>query len=237
MKEVEQEQTRYGRTYDEGRRSAGWYSVISRLIPPFALRLAGPVVRKMHSRVNPAQPLYFTNRVLTGERYEIGDYTYGVPTVLPYYSHCRLKIGKYCSIAEPVTIVLGGNHRVGWVSTYPFTYFLDEWPKAEGMPSHATSGGDVVIGNDVWIGREALILSGVTIGHGAVIAARAVVAQDIEPYSIVGGNPARLIRKRFDDKVIERLLEIRWWDWPVEKIKSNLHLICSSNIEGLLSVE
>jgi acetyltransferase-like isoleucine patch superfamily enzyme len=224
MKEIEQEQL------------SGCRVLMYHLVPPYAFRLAAFVLRKIRWS-NLAKPGYFTNRVLTGERYEIGDYTYGVPAVFPYFSHTRLKIGKYCSIAGQVSILLGGNHRVHWVTTYPFTYFLDEWPEANGMPIHATSEGDVVIGNDVWIGQAAFILSGVTIGDGAVIGARAVVTRDVEPYSIVAGNPARLIRKRFDDKTIERLLDIRWWDWPVEKIKKNLHLICSNNLEELLSLE
>lgn len=237
MREIEQEQTRYGKEPQPMRALPGWRLLINGVIPPFALHLAGSVLRKIRSRSNLGKPRYFANLVLTGERYDIGDYTYGVPAVFPYYARTRLRIGKFCSIAPQVVILLGGNHRVHWVSTYPFTYFLDEWPEGKGMPSHATSEGDVVIGNDVYIGQGAFILSGVTIGDGAVIGARAVVARDVEPYSIVAGNPARLIGMRFDDRTIERLLDIRWWDWPVGKIRKNLHLVCSSKLEELLSLE
>ena len=237
MKEVEQEQFRLQRPNDLRRELSNWRLAMNDLTPPYAVRLARYALRKTLPGSNPAKPWYFTNQILNGERYEIGDYTYGVPIVHTYSSRTKLKIGKYCSIADQVTILLGGNHRLYWATTYPFTWLLDEWPEAEGMPCHMSSEGDVVIGNDVWIGQEAFILSGVTIGHGAVVGARAVVAEDVEPYSIVAGNPARLVRKRFDDKVIERLLEMAWWDWPVEKIRKNLHLLCSNNLDGLLSLK
>jgi len=128
----------------------------------------------------------------------------------------------------------------GLARGYLLWAFPDQWTKARDFNTLDVifiPKGDVSIGNDVWIGRETLILSGVTIGDGAVIGARAVVTKDVEPYSIVAGNPARLIRKRFDDKTIHRLLEIRWWDWPPEKINENLHVICTNNLEGLLSLE
>ena len=179
------------------------------LAPPYAIHLAGSVVRKVRSGSNLGKPGYSTNLVLTGEPYEIGDYTYGVPAVLPYCARTRLRIGRYCSIAQQVVIILGGNHRVHSVSAYPFTYFLDEWRDGKGMPSPATSEGNVVIGNDMCIGQGALILSGVTIGDGAVIGAGAVVARDVEPCSVVAGNPARLIRKRFSS------LGLSWLNLPL----------------------
>jgi len=171
----------------------------------------------------------YTRDILKGNNFEIGEYTYGVPRVLTFGSTNRLTVGKFCSISAGVVIFLGGNHRADWISTYPFMEFLDEWPKAKGIKRHPSSKGDVVIGSDVRIRYGATILSGVTVGDGAVIGARAVVASNVEPYSIVAGNPARLIRKRFDDETILKLLEIKWWDWPVENIKKSLHIICSGN--------
>ena len=141
-----------------------------------------------------------------------------------------LKIGKFCSIANDVQIFLGGNHRIDWITTYPFSV-LNSWPEAKDIKGHPCTKGDVIIGNDVWIGRKTLILSGVTIGDGAIVGARSVVTKDVAPYSIVAGNPAKLIRKRFDEKTIEKLLEIKWWDWNLEKIKKNLPLLLSNNIE------
>jgi acetyltransferase-like isoleucine patch superfamily enzyme len=148
-----------------------------------------------------------------------------------------LKIGKFCSIAARVTIALGGNHRSDLVTTYPFIAFVADWPEAEclsGEDVAAVSKGDVIIGNDVWIGYGVMILSGVTIGDGAVIGAGSVVTKDVEPYSIVAGNPARLIRKRFNDETIRKLLEIKWWDWPPEKIGKNLDVICGTDVAKLL---
>jgi len=141
--------------------------------------------------------------------YEVGEYTYGVPTVI--FPHGKLKIGKFCSIAWNVTIFLGGNHRSDWIASYPFPTSFDRFPSARGIEDFLQTRGDVTIGNDVWIGINAIILSGVTIGDGAVIGAGSVVTGDVEPYAIVSGNPARLIRKRFSDEEIEKLLEIRWW--------------------------
>lgn len=164
---------------------------------------------------------------------DVGDYTYGVPRVRWWGEPARLRIGKFCSIADDVRIFLGGNHRVDWVSTYPFTAFADRWPKAQDIQGHPTTGGDVTIGNDVWIASTVLILSGVTIGDGAAIGSGAVVTRDVEPYSIVVGNPAREIAKRFDDDTIQFLLELRWWDWPEEKIRRHVDILCSTDIVRL----
>ncbi len=163
--------------------------------------------------------------------YEVGEYTYGAPLVV--FPHGKLKIGKFCSIAWNVTVYLGGNHRVDWIALYPFSSDDPRWPEAEGVEEFLTSGGDVNVGNDVWIGSDVLIMSGVTIGDGAVVAAGSVVTNDVEPFAIVGGNPARVIKKRFSDEVIGRLLEIRWWDWPEEKIRRNIAVLCSPDIEKL----
>jgi len=186
-----------------------------------------------------ARLVKFTRECLKGPDFEIGAHTYGTPTVLPHPGRrpITVRIGKFCSIAEGVVIHRGANHRIDFVTTYPFWSFPDVWPWARSLSRPdlgPSSKGDVVIGNDVWIGTEATILSGVTVGDGAAIAARAVVTRDVEPYAIVAGNPARLIRKRFDDTTIARLLEIRWWDWPMEEIDQNLDLICSSDMEEFL---
>lgn len=166
--------------------------------------------------------------------YEIGEYTYGVPRVV--FPQGRLKIGKFCSISWNVTIYLGGNHRMDWIALYPFSPEDGRWPEAEGIEDFLTTKGDVTIGNDVWIGSDVIIMSGVTIGDGAAIGAGSVVTGDVEPYAIVAGNPARLVKKRFGDEDIVRLLEVSWWDWPEEKIRRNIRLLCSGDIDTLAKV-
>lgn len=176
----------------------------------------------------------YTRDVLRHKRFEIGEYTYGIPRVLAVFPNQqqKLKIGKFCSIADGVRIWLAGKHRMDLVSTYPFWSFPEEWPKAinikitERIDSPIL--GDVIIGNDVWIGAEAMILPETRIGDGAVVGARSVFTRDVEPYSIVAGNPARLIRKRFDEQTIQRLLATKWWDWPTDKIRQNVEVIGAS---------
>lgn len=167
---------------------------------------------------------------------EIGDFTYGFPKILHWGEDAKLKIGKFCSIADEVVIFLGGNHRYDWITTYPFSGsgFNKKWPEAAGIKGHPATRGDVVIGNDVWIGYGVTILSGVTIGDGAVIGARSVVTKDVKPYLIIAGTPAKEVKKRFTEVEIEKMMEIKWWDWPEEKIKNNLHILCSSNINKIL---
>lgn len=172
----------------------------------------------------------FTNQLPEYSKYEIGDGTYGNPKVL-WSEQANLVIGKYCSIAEGVIITLGGNHRVDWVTTYPFS---DIHPEARGFRGHPQSKGDVVIGHDVWIGRDSLILSGVTIGNGAVVGAGSVVTKDVAPYEIVAGNPARHLRFRFSPDTVARLQEIEWWYWPFEKIVQAWPMMLTENIQGFL---
>jgi virginiamycin A acetyltransferase len=159
--------------------------------------------------------------------YVVGHSTYGRPRVRFMESGQRLSIGRYGSIADGVELLLGGNHRTDWVTTYPFPALPGLWPEAAGRDDFHTSRGPISIGHDVWIGSQAMILSGVTVGHGAVIAARAVVTRDVRPYAIVAGNPAREIRRRFDDATVERLLASAWWDWPRERVIAALPTLMS----------
>jgi acetyltransferase-like isoleucine patch superfamily enzyme len=162
----------------------------------------------------------------------IGEWTYGEPTILSWDSNTRLRIGKFCSIAADVTIILGGEHRVDWVTTYPFNAIFERAGSFEGHPS---SKGDIQIGNDVWIGLGATILSGVTIGDGAVIGARSVVSRNVAPYAIVAGNPAIQRRLRFDQDVVEALQRIAWWDWPLDRIREAWPLLLSPDIRKFIA--
>ena len=162
---------------------------------------------------------FYTNQL--HKKHIVGEYTYGHPQIL-YDRGANLEIGKYCSIARGVRIFLGGNHRIDWITTYPF-------PELE-VKGAQVSKGDVRIGNDVWIGRGATILSGVTIGDGAVVGGNSVVAKDVEPYSVVVGNTARHVKYRFDQETINKLLEIGWWDWDHKKVLDNIELLCSPRI-------
>lgn len=185
------------------------------------------------SKQEAAQESIYTRDLLTST-YDIGEYTYGHPKVYDWSEGSTLRIGRYTSIADDVAILLGGNHRMDWISMYPFPALAAEWPKAAGITGHPQTKGDVVIGSDVWIGNGATILSGVTIGHGSVIAARAVVVKDVPPYAIVGGNPAKVIKTRFPEETIERLLSLAWWDWPQEKIEHYVDRLCSADLELVL---
>ncbi len=154
--------------------------------------------------------------------------------VLYHYpiNHERLTIGKFCSIACGAKFLFNSaNHALGSLSTYPFPIFFEEWGlPVEDIPRAWDNKGDIVIGNDVWIGYEAVILAGVTVGDGAVVGTRAVVTKDVPPYTIVGGVPAKPIRKRFSEAVIDRLLALQWWDWPEERIAASLEAIQSGDI-------
>lgn len=166
---------------------------------------------------------------------EVGDYTYGKPKVLHWDDSTHLHIGKFCSIADGVTILLGGNHRTDWVTTYPFNVLSEPFPNAKTITGHPATKGDIWIGNDVWIGRGVTILSGVHIGDGAVLGTNAVIVKDVEPYSVVVGNPGKTVKKRFDEQVIKALLKIRWWDWDKDKINKEVGLLCSSNIQEFIN--
>ncbi|MDE6560475.1 MAG: CatB-related O-acetyltransferase, partial [Muribaculaceae bacterium] len=158
--------------------------------------------------------------------------------VLYHYpiNHDRLIIGKFCSIACGAKFIFNcANHTLKSLSTYTFPLFFEEWDLSKSEVATAWDNkGDIIIGNDVWIGYDAVIMAGVKIGDGAIIGARAVVTKDVEPYSIVGGVPAKAIRKRFAPDTIEKLQNLQWWNWPVERIKESIHLIQSGNIEDLI---
>ena len=143
----------------------------------------------------------------------------------------KLYVGDFCSIADSVTVFLGGNHRTDWVTTYPFGH-IGNW-KWHGK-GHPHSKGDVVIGNDVWLGSGCTIMSGVKIGHGAVISARAVVTKDAKPYCIAAGNPAREIRQRFTSRQIDALLANPWWELSDPEIQELIPLLCSDNVDALI---
>jgi virginiamycin A acetyltransferase len=147
----------------------------------------------------------------------------------------KLIIGKFCQIATGVRFIMNGsNHAMDGISTYPFKVISKAW---EHVDMNVVSKGDTIIGNDVWIGNSVTIMQGVKIGDGAIIGTNSLVTKDVEPYTIVGGNPARLIRKRFDEQTIDFLLQLRWWDWSIEKITQYLPAITSANIEILREID
>lgn len=154
--------------------------------------------------------------------------------LLPDEGADRLVIGSFCSIGSGAAFIMAGNqgHRNEWISTFPF-FFMPEVPEFENAANGYLPAGDTVIGNDVWIGSEAIIMPGITVGDGAVIGTRALVTKNVEPYAIVGGNPAKTIRKRFDEDSIALLLEMKWWDWPAERLKAAMPLMTSGNVAEL----
>jgi acetyltransferase-like isoleucine patch superfamily enzyme len=165
-----------------------------------------------------------------------GKHTYGKPNVINVWKNsANLKIGNFCSIGANVDIYLGGNHRIDWVTTYPFGHINENIFNSFNGEGHPFTNGDVIIGNDVWIASNVTIMSGVTIGDGAVIANNSHVVKNVEPYSIVGGNPAKLIRYRFTTEQIEKLLQIEWWNWEDNKINNYSHLLCNTNIDEFIN--
>lgn len=202
---------------------------------------------KIYPRTDDIETVYL-KYVITDPNIEIGDYTmyndfvrdpqdFQKNNVLYHYpvNHDRLMIGKFCSIACGAKFIFtSANHSLKSLSTYPFPIFFEEWGlNVSDITDAWDNKGDIIVGNDVWIGYEAVILSGVTIGDGAIVGSRAVVTKDIPPYTIVGGVPAKPIRKRFDDVTIARLLELKWWDWSEERIKANLKNIQFGRIDEL----
>lgn len=206
----------------------------------------GPDPKNKHPMAGFPQVCFIKNTV-DNPNIIIGDYTYyddpedsenferNVLYHFPFIGD-KLIIGKFCALARGVKFIMNGaNHKISGISTYPFYIFGQGWenvmPAAEELPYK----GDTEIGNDVWIGYEALFMPGVKIGHGAIISSRSVVTGDVPAYAIVGGNPAKVIRYRFDAETIAKLEDIAWWNWPEEKISRNLSLIVSGDIDALVS--
>lgn len=148
------------------------------------------------------------------------------------FSKVKLVIGKFCAIAAETKFIMTGDHKLDAISTYPFPIFGNGWEDAYNIFDLPVKG-DLIVGNDVWFGYNSLIRNGVTIGDGAIIAAGAVVVKDVPAYSIVAGNPAKVIKMRFDDKTIEKLLQITWWNWDIKKINKNLKVICNLDVDLL----
>ena len=164
----------------------------------------------------------------------VGKYTYGYPNVLWQNNDAKLVIGNFCSIAGNVNVYLGGNHRTDWVTTFPFGHIHQNVFNKYNGEGHPSTKGDVIIGNDVWIAANVTIMPGVTIGDGAVIANNSHVVKNVEPYSLVGGNPATLIKYRFSQEQIQHLLRIKWWYWDDAKINEFAHLMCNTNIDQFI---
>ena len=150
----------------------------------------------------------------------------------------KLIIGKFCALARGIKFIMNGaNHKLNGFSTYPFQIFGNGWEKVAHQAGELPDKGDTVIGKDVWIGYEAVMMPGVQVGDGAIVAAKSVVVKDVLPYTIVGGNPAKCIRQRFDDETIQALLKVGWWNWNIEKITRNLEQIVAADIEALINCE
>lgn len=209
------------------------------------------MMTKIYPRTGDQQTVYL-NDVIKDPQIEVGDYTiyndfiadpllFEKNNVLYHYPIHREKliIGKFCSIACGTKFLFNcANHTLKSLSTYTFPLFYEEWELEKSNITTAWDNkGDIVIGNDVWIGYEAVIMAGVHIGDGAIIAARAVVTKDVPPYTIVGGTPAKEIRKRFDAEVIEQLLILKWWDWSTDKIHQCLPYIAESKLDELLAMK
>ncbi len=179
--------------------------------------------------------LCFLKNIITNPNIIVGDFTYydDFEDVANFEKNVKyhfdfigdkLIIGKFCQIASGATFIMnGGNHVTEGVSTFPFQIFGEGWSDAMDGKAYPTKG-DTVIGNDVWVGHDATIMTGVNIGHGAIIASKAVVTKNVPPYAIVGGNPAKVVKMRFSESEIEKLLEMAWWDWPIEKVTENVKM-------------
>ncbi|MFC1672945.1 CatB-related O-acetyltransferase [Pseudomonadota bacterium] len=193
-----------------------------------------------------AKRVVFISPHVTRANISVGDYSYydspdhperfQDDNVLHHYEHTgdRLIIGKYCALAHGVRFVMNGaNHRIDGVSTYPFPIFGEGWGQHMDLLSDLPSRGDTVVGNDAWIGMEAMLMPGVTIGDGAIIGARAVVSRDVPPYSVVAGNPARVVRERFNRDEAARLVAVAWWDWPTEVVSEHVRTLMAGNVDEI----
>ena len=191
------------------------------------------IIKRVYDKLFTKPQFVFLRDCKHLSRYDIGEYTHGhagLRILSPEGG--QLRIGKFCSIARGTTIILGGEHRTDWVSTYAFPALMQG---AERYADFSQSKGNVTIGNDVWVGINSIIMSGVTLGDGMVVGAGSVVRRSFPPYSIIAGNPASLAGYRFPKEIIQELQNIRWWDWPVAKIKEAFPLMLSNNIEQFVA--
>ncbi|PHN30598.1 Vat family streptogramin A O-acetyltransferase [Pseudomonas sp. ICMP 561] len=204
----------------------------------------GPDPKNPHP-MNGFPQVCFIKNTLNNPNIIVGDYTYyddpedsenferNVLYHFPFIGD-KLIIGKFCALARGTKFIMNGaNHKISGISTYPFQIFGNGWEKVTPEPGDLPYKGDTVVGNDVWMGYDVLVMPGVTIGDGAIISSRSVVVGDVPAYSVVGGNPAKVLKHRFPAEVSQRLLTIAWWDWPIEKITRNLQMIVSGDIEAL----
>lgn len=209
--------------------------------------MAAPDPNQLFPLENYSRLCFLKNQV-KNPNIEIGDYTYydDFETVENFeknikyhfdFTGDKLIIGKFCMIASGAQFIMNGaNHLTQAFSAYPFAIFGKDWSSAM-HNKHYPNKGDLRIGNDVWIGHNATLMAGITVGDGAIIAANSTVVKDVEPYSIIGGNPAQLIRKRFSDRVINHLLQLQWWNWEVEKITEHVQLLTGNNEEELINLK
>lgn len=190
----------------------------------------------------------FIKNIITRPNILVGEYTYYDDNTGPeqferhvthHYEFLgdKLIIGKFCAIAKGIEFVMNGaNHRMSSVTTYPFNIMGGGWEKTTPTLEELPFKGDTIVGNDVWIGQNVTVMPGVHIGDGAIIAANSVVTKDVPPYHIAGGNPCKILRKRFEDELIEYLLRLQWWNWPPEKILENLDALCSADLDRIKKV-
>lgn len=212
--------------------------------------MIGPDKTQLYPNLNIKTVCYISN-LPKRPNVEIGDYTYysdNHNNPENFYDHIRhhydflgdkLIIGKFCAIAEGITFIMNGaNHRMDGITTYPFNIFGSGWEKVTPTLDQLPYKGDTIIGNDVWIGQNVTIMPGVKVGDGAIIASNSTVSKNVDPYTIVGGNPAKLIKKRFSEETIQKLLHLQWWNWDEGKIFENLELLTSGEgIEKLIGIE
>ena len=210
--------------------------------------MTGPDPNKIYPNENLKQIVYIKN-VITRPNIIIGDYTYyddinGAEKFEEHVTHHyeflgdKLIIGKFCAIAKGIEFVMNGaNHRMKSISTYPFNIMGGGWEKFTPALDDLPLKGDTVVGNDVWIGQNVTVMPGVRIGDGTIIAANSVVAKDVPPYCIAGGNPCRVIRQRFDDELISYLLDLKWWDWDADKIFRNMEALCSGDLTEIRCIK
>jgi virginiamycin A acetyltransferase len=209
--------------------------------------MTGPDPNNKHPMAGFPQVCFIRNTV-ANPNIIVGEYTYyddpndsegferNVLYHFPFIGD-KLIIGKFCAIARDVRFIMNGaNHKLSGISTYPFQIFGNGWEKVMPKPGDLPYKGDTIIGNDVWIGYESLIMPGVKIGNGAIVSSRSVVVSDVPPYTIVGGNPAKAIRQRFDAEIVAQLESLAWWDWPIETITRHLEVIVSGDIDALARV-